>query len=300
MDLRTLRQFLHLAHSLHFGKTSEALHVSPSTLSRSISRLEDKVGVALFERDNRSVALTQAGRRFRSFAEDTLASWEDLKHDIRQAPTELTGQIRIYCTVTASYSFMPELLTRFRKSFPNIEVILETGDVAQALQQVADQEIDIAVAPLPDQLPNQMEFLSLLKTPLQFIGPTVDCPVSRLLDEIPVNWRQLPLVISEYGLTRKRLDQWLRSQGVKPRVYAQVAGHEAIVGMVGMGFGVGLVPQLVLENSPMKERIRVIPVQPQVRPFDVGLCTLHRRMQDPLVKAFWQIAQTTPIEPPGI
>ena len=61
MDLRNLELFLHLADSLHFGKSADAMAVSPSTLSRAIQRLEQETGCVLFERDNRSVRLTPAG-----------------------------------------------------------------------------------------------------------------------------------------------------------------------------------------------------------------------------------------------
>lgn len=291
MDLRALRQFIHLSQTLHYGKTSEAMHVSPSTLSRSIARLEDELGATLFERDNRTVVLTQAGRQFREFAEATLAHWQDLKHRLKNNPIELTGQIRLYCSVTATYSFMSELLTVFRREFPNIEVVLETGDAAQAIQKVMDDEADLAVAPLPDQLPNPLLFKSLVKTPLEFIAPAAEGPVTALLEQSPVPWGQVPFVMSEFGLARKRLDHWFRSQSVKPTIYAQVAGHEAIVAMVGLGLGVGVVPQLVIENSPLKEKIKVVPVEKKLQPFDVGICVLNRRLQDPLVNAFWKTAQ---------
>ncbi len=291
MDLRALRQFIHLSQTLHYGKTSEAMHVSPSTLSRSIARLEDELGATLFERDNRTVVLTQAGRQFREFSETTLAHWQELKHKLKSHPIELTGQIRLYCSVTATYSFMSELLTAFRQEFPNIEVILETGDAAQAIQKVMDDEADIAVAPLPDQLPNPLLFRSIVKTPLQFISPAVAGPVSELLEQTPVPWSQVPFVMSEFGLARKRLDHWFRGQSIKPNIYAQVAGHEAIVAMVGLGLGVGVVPELVIENSPLKDKIRIEKVDKQLQPFDVGVCVLNRRLQDPLVNAFWKTAQ---------
>ncbi|TCS36422.1 HTH-type transcriptional activator IlvY [Reinekea marinisedimentorum] len=291
MDLRALRQFIHLSQTLHYGKTSEAMHVSPSTLSRSIARLEDELGATLFERDNRTVVLTQAGRQFREFAEATLAHWQDLKHRLKNNPVELTGQIRLYCSVTATYSFMSDLLTIFRREFPNIEVILETGDAAQAIQKVMDDEADLAVAPLPDQLPNPLLFKSLVHTPLEFIVPNSDGPVDALLTQAPVPWGQVPFVMAEFGLARKRLDQWFRSQSIKPNIYAQVAGHEAIVAMVGLGLGVGVVPRLVIENSPLKDKIRVLDVERPLQPFDVGICVLNRRLQDPLVNAFWKTAQ---------
>ena len=290
MDLRALKQFLHLSATLHYGKTSEAMHVSPSTLSRSIARLEDELGATLFERDNRTVVLTQAGRLFREFAESTLAHWQDLRHKLQNDPVELRGQIRLYCSVTASYSFMLGLLTEFRSRFPNIEVVLETGDAAQAVQKVMDDETDIAIAPRPDHLPNPLMFQSIVETPLEFIAPSIDCPVRTQLQQSPIPWSQIPFVVSEYGLARKRLDNWFRAHSIKPTIYAQVAGNEAIVSMVGLGFGIGVVPGLVIENSPLKEKIERIETDSQLEPFDVGACVLNRRLQDPLVSAFWKTA----------
>lgn len=291
MDLRALKQFLHLSQTLHYGKTSEAMHVSPSTLSRSITRLEEELGATLFERDNRTVVLTQAGRLFREFAETTLAHWQELRHKLQNDPIELRGQIRLYCSVTASYSFMLDMLTAFRTRFPNIEVVLETGDAAQAIQKVMDDEADIAVAPRPDHLPNPLGFQPILETPLEFIAPIIDCPVKAQLMQSPIPWGQIPFVVSEYGLARKRLDHWFRAHSFKPHIYAQVAGHEAIVSMVGLGFGVGVVPGLVIENSPLKNKIEIIQTDTVLEPFNVGLCVLNRRLQDPLVNAFWQTAR---------
>jgi len=290
MDLRALKQFLHLSQTLHYGKTSEAMHVSPSTLSRSIARLEDELGATLFERDNRTVVLTQAGRLFREFAESTLAQWQDLRHKLQNDPVELRGQIRLYCSVTASYTFMLDLLTEFRSRYPNIEVVLETGDYAMAMQKVMDDETDIAVAPRPDHLPNPLMFHSIVETPLEFIAPAIDCPVRAQLAESPIPWGQIPFIVSEYGLARKRLDQWFRAHSFKPTIYAQIAGHEAIVSMVGLGFGVGVVPGLVIENSPLKDKIVRIETDTELQPFDVGVCVLNRRLQDPLVNAFWRTA----------
>ena len=65
MDLRDLKTFLHLAESRHFGRSARAMHVSPSTLSRQIQRLEEDLGQPLFVRDNRTVTLTEAGEELR-------------------------------------------------------------------------------------------------------------------------------------------------------------------------------------------------------------------------------------------
>ena len=91
MNQRELSLFLHLAKSLNFARTSEACHVTPSSLSRVIQRLEAEVGTPLFERDNRHVALTPAGRAFREFADETRNNWLLLKERLAHDERVLTG-----------------------------------------------------------------------------------------------------------------------------------------------------------------------------------------------------------------
>ena len=97
------------------------------------------------------------------------------------------------------------------------------------------------------------------------------------------------MILAEDGISRNRIDAWFRELQIKPRIYAQVAGNEAIVSMVSLGLGVGVVPEIVLEHSPMADRIQVLNVEPQLAPYHVGLFTLKRHLKNPLVKAFWDI-----------
>jgi LysR family positive regulator for ilvC len=74
---------------------------------------------------------------------------------------------------------------------------------------------------------------------------------------------------------------------VLPDIYAQVAGNEAIVSMVSLGFGIGVVPRIVLDNSPLAERVEVLDVRPALAPYEVGLFALEKRLASPLISAFW-------------
>ncbi|MNG07874.1 DNA-binding transcriptional regulator IlvY [compost metagenome] len=99
------------------------------------------------------------------------------------------------------------------------------------------------------------------------------------------------MILSEEGLARTRTDRWLKSHGIKPRIYAQVSGNEAIVSMVSLGFGIGVVPQIVLDNSPLTARIRIYDIQPPLAAYDIGLFALEKRLKDPLIAAFWNRRQ---------
>ncbi|MCH8553203.1 MAG: HTH-type transcriptional activator IlvY [Natronospirillum sp.] len=288
MDIRTLRAFMVLAQVLHFGRASERLHVSPSTLSRMIARLEDELGVVLFERDNRTVRLTPDGQNTRLHAERMLQEWDSLQASLEQAPRALRGEIRLYCSVTASYGLLINLLQRFRARHPRVDVVVDTGDAAHAIDKVLADETDVAIAPRPDRLPPTIAFDTFAHSALCFIGPVIDSPVTRMLAGKDTPWAEVPFVVPEHGLARHRLYQWFAQRNERPSVYAQVGGHEAIVSMVALGLGVGVVPELVLTHSPMQDKVQVLPVQPELAPFHIGLCALRRRLQDPIVQAFWQ------------
>ena len=95
------------------------------------------------------------------------------------------------------------------------------------------------------------------------------------------------MVLPETGIARNRVDAWFKQMGISPRIYAQVEGYEAIVSMVSLGFGVGVVPKIVLDNSPLAERIQILQVKQELEAFNVGLFTLKRNLKNPLVEAFW-------------
>lgn len=289
MDMRPLKHFLVLADSLHFGRASEACHVSPSTLSRSIRQLEEQLGVSLFERDNRHVALTRQGETFQTYAREALEQWEQLRLSLQSEALRLTGEISVYCSVTASYSFLYALLSEFRTHHPGIELKLHTGDPAEAMARVLAGEEDMAITPRPRRTPEALAFKSLTRAPLVFIAPREAAAWIPSSPESPSaeQWRKVPMILSEAGLSREFTDTWFKALGVAPKIYAQVAGHEAIVSMVGLGFGIGVVPKIVLDNSPLQERVRVLPVKPELPHYDVGLCVLERRLRSPLIRALW-------------
>ncbi len=289
VDLKSLSMFQHLAQSLHFGKTAEAFHLSPSTLSRAIQRLEQQVGSDLLHRDNRTVVLTEAGKKFKQYADQQLEQWQVFKHSLEQQQQALTGKLRIYCSVTAAYSHLPPLLERFRQQHPQVEIMLTTGDASDALEQVGQQAVDFAIAANPENLPRSFYFHPLATIPLAVIAPTMTCAVQQQLQQEVLTWSQIPIILPEHGPARKRFDYWYRKkQQGKPNIYATVSGHEALVSMVALGCGVGVVPQVVVENSPVKDRVHYLTNASEIEPFELGICCLNQSRQQPLIKAFFE------------
>lgn len=291
MDIRSLQLFLHLANSLHFGKTSEAMHVSPSTLSRNMQRLENMLGCKLFERDNRSVALTESGRKFQRFAQQTLENWTQLKTELNSLSGELDGELKIFCSVTAAYSHLPVILDRFRLLHPNVELKLITGDAALAMQHVSDEQVDVAIAAHPEQLSNRLKFVEIAKIPLSIITPVIACQVQQQISQDTIPWNEIPFILPEHGPARRRIDKWFKQMHIKPSIYATVAGHEALVSMVALGLGVGIAPAVVVDNSPVRDRVLTFDKGNKIEPFELGLCCLRKRFDEPSIDAFFRTVE---------
>jgi LysR family positive regulator for ilvC len=136
--------------------------------------------------------------------------------------------------------------------------MLHTGDQADAVGRIHAGREDLAVAACPDDLPGKLAFQTLMDSPLRLIAPGFDCSVSEQLGDVSG---------------------------------CSLAAIPFIVAMVGLGLGIGVVPQLVLDNFTHREQLRVIEVDEPLGPFPVGLCALRQRLENPLVAAFWETAR---------
>jgi LysR family positive regulator for ilvC len=289
VDRDSLRHFLALSRALHFGRASRECHLSPSALSRSIQRIETEVGHRLFERDNRSVSLTPAGVEFQSYAADTLARWERLRDRLEDQGRRLEGTLSIFATVTACHSFLPRVLGRFRQAHPGIHLRIETGNAATALGHLEDEGVEVSIAPLPARTPRHLRTRPIAQTPLLFVAPRAEGEVSRLVDRRPTPWADIPLVLPESGPAREDVDRWFRRRCLTPPIYSEVPGNEAILSLVSLGCGVGVVPRLVLEKSPLRSELRNLDVRPRLERLHIGLCVKARKLRSPLVRAFWEV-----------
>lgn len=292
MDIRELKTFLHLAESRHFGRSARAMHVSPSTLSRQIQRLEEDLGQPLFVRDNRTVTLTEAGEALREFAQHTLLQYQQLRHSIDQQGPSLSGELHLFCSVTAAYSHLPPILDRFRAEHPSVEIKLTTGDAADAVEKVNSGDADLAIAGKPEHLPGAVDFSMLENLAVVLIAPALVCPVRTQVSQPEPDWPTVPFILPDQGPVRRRIELWFRRHKIaNPAIYATVGGHEAMVSMVALGCGVALVPEVVLENSPepVRNRVQILERSDDETPFELGVCVQKKRLNEPLIHAFWQL-----------
>ena len=264
MDFSEMEAFVSLAGHLHFARAAEAVNTSPSALSRIIGRLEEEVGARLFERDTRRVALTPAGNTFLTFAEDSLHRRELMRQSLDSLDGKLRGILRVYASVTACYTILPPLVAALAREHPELRLSVETGDPAEAEAVLKEGRVDLALAALPEGGMLGMDCFSVRETPLVFVA------IPGVVKGAQPDWSQVPLILPRRGLARERFDRWTRQRDLRVHVAAETAGNEAILALARLGQGLGLVPRIVLDNSPFAEGLEVWNPDPGLGNYDIG------------------------------
>ena len=247
MNLYELKAFVTLSRTLHFAKTAEEINISPSALSRIISRLEEENGTELLDRSYRKVELTPNGRLFAEFAKETLERHSDMQASFEGDRNKISGTLHVYASVTACYVILPLIIKKLSEKYPGIQLAIETGDPAGAIPAVREGRASLAVAAIPEDGLSYMETISLKRSPLIFAAKNdSDFDVAGSPQDIISS---VPLILPKTGLARRRFDEWTKSRNVKPVIAAETEGNEAILALAQLGLGIGLVPQIVLESG---------------------------------------------------
>lgn len=248
IDLRQWRQFVAVADELHFGRAAARLHMTQPPLTQAIASLERSLGVRLFDRTKRSVALTATGAALLPEVRDLLARAQALPARALAAAAGEVGRLRLAFVSTVGFDLLPRWVTAFRRAWPGValELIEATGDVQQ--QQLMQGEVDAGfLLHAPGFSPPGLAQLSLAQEPLVLAVPQghalADAPVLALeavLGEPMVMFprRILPSVFDAvFGL--------YHAAGRSPQVAQEAIQMQTIVNLVSAGLGVAWVPESV-------------------------------------------------------
>src|SRR5512136_2021957 len=142
--LRQLRVFAAAARHKSFGKAAEELHLTPPAVSMQIRELEQQVGLPLFDRSARQVALTVTGEYLLVYVRKVLATLKDAEDAIARFRGLQSGRVSVGMVSTAKY-FVPRLLAQFRREHPAIELRLDVGNRQALVTQLQANEVDLAI-----------------------------------------------------------------------------------------------------------------------------------------------------------
>lgn len=171
MTLNELRYIVAVARERHFGRASEACHISQPTLSVAVRKLEEELGVILFERTPGEVGVTPVGRRIVEQAQRVLEEAAAVKRLASQGQDELAGILRLGVIYTIGPYLLPHLILRLRRRAPDMPLQIEENYTAVLSERLKDGELDVLILSLPFEEPGIMT-RSVYEEPFVVLVPT--------------------------------------------------------------------------------------------------------------------------------
>lgn len=290
MELRHLRYFIAVAEELHFGRAALVLGISQPPLSQQIQALEQELGARLFERTNRRVELSQAGRLFLDEARLVLAQVDKAADVARRAQLGELGELKIGFTTSAPFtSSIPQAIFAFRQRFPAVHLSLQEMNSKEVAAGLEEESIHVGIM-RPLALPDSLVVVELLREPLVAII-NADHPLAQGSDQ-GIQLAQLALEPFVFfprtygsGLYAQLFDL-ARAAGFSPLITQEAGEVMTIIGLVAAGLGVTVLPA-----SYRRMRIEGVVYRTLLDPDATSAVWLVQRkdQQSPMARAFVEL-----------
>ncbi len=295
MNLRDLHYLLAVAEHLHFGKAALACHVSQPTLSMQLKKLEETLGVQLFERTNKQVMLTATGHAVVAHARNVLAEVEQMKTVASNAHDVMGGTIRMGIFPTLAPYLLPSLMPQMRTWFPKLSLQLVEEKTHDLVQQLESGAIDCAMLAMPLEQPSALIHRPLFREAFT-LAVSADHPLAKRAWVKLTDLSQVSMLLLEDGhCLRAQALEVCALVGVGESGHFRATSLETLRHMVASSDAATLMPQLATRShDPL---LRYIPFKAPAPARQIGLYwrptsargKLFEAMTQHIVKAYRHI-----------
>jgi LysR family transcriptional regulator, hydrogen peroxide-inducible genes activator len=285
MTLQELRYIVALADAGHFGKAAEACYISQSTLSTQIKKLEDFLGVVLFDRSLKHVALTPVGHEIVSSARLILDEAKRIRELARQTGDPMQRTVQLGVIPTLGPYYLPHVLTLLHGRYPKLRLLLREEMTPHILSHLADGRLDAALLALPIN-DASLEVIPLFKEPFLAAVPASH----KLAGASTVKIKELAkaglLLLEEGHCLRDNALEACHLDGLENEEISATS-LETLRQMVGMGLGVTLIP--VLASGGRTADVSQVVLRPLAPPGASRTIGLVWRKRSPLAATMEQL-----------
>ncbi|WP_048645061.1 LysR family transcriptional regulator [Nitratireductor soli] len=278
MDIRQIRHFVSVAEELHFGRAAERLGMTQPPLSQSIQMIEAELGLKLFERTRRSVALTPVAREWLPHARRVLDEATALPQIARRLSRGEIGTVRLSFISFVSYSFLPLLVRRFKEHYPEVELVLRESTSDVQIAELLDGTLDagVIIAPPRGSLPSLLRYVPIEREALVVAVPEEWIVSGRLT---PAGGRlrfealrDLPVILfprDSAPALHDLVTRYYAEHGAAPVAGQQAVQMQTIINLVSSGLGIAFVPATMRNLvRPGVAYLRLAERQPEI---EIGL-----------------------------
>lgn len=300
MDSRQLAYFSAVAARMSFRRAADDVHITQPALSQQVRRLENELGVELFDRRRHPIRLTSAGAHLLVLAHQILDAMDNAVAEVREFGSEYRGRIVLGAMQYLTSLEVPDLLAAFRTRHPRVELQLRMGNTGQLETMLRADEIDLALChsdglDLPPGFaiePLRDEELVLIVAPSHPLAGRDQVSVTELADA--------PFITFRHGASiHDALMNAFAEHGLVPQVGFESADMATAFALVGRGLGVALVPRSITSHGASPGHpVHAVPVGPGRISRTVALIWRRDRYHSPTFEAFSEYTRRYLATPP--
>jgi len=229
-----------------FSAAAQRVGVSQPAVSLQVQQLERQLGTKLIERIGRRATPTAAGAELLQCMGRIETAVADMREAMARFSSGASGRMRIGTGATACTFLLPSVLRKLRAKFPDVEIVVTTGNTSDVVTAVEENRIDVGFVTLPAQ-GRVLDITPLMLDEFVAIAPK-DFPLPKHIT--PSSLAELPVLLFEPGgNTRRIADEWLAKAGSSLKPIMSLGSVEAIKALVGAGLGCAIVPQMAVQNA---------------------------------------------------
>ncbi|MDH2428882.1 LysR substrate-binding domain-containing protein [Sphaerisporangium sp. TRM90804] len=250
MQLQQLASFVAVAETSHFTQAAERMRVAQPSLSKQIKTLETELGAPLFNRARGNVSLTPAGEALLPLARRMLADADTARREVAELAGLRRGRVRLGGTPSLCAGLLAEVLARFHRDYPGIDLLVEEGGSRDLVRDLARGQLDLAliILPLHSSDPSLVTE-DILNESLVVASPAGATTRKAHLRIEDLRGRPLVMFRRGYDLREATLNA-CRQAGFEPRLAVEGGEMDAVLRFVEAGLGVAVVPSMVLDGRP--------------------------------------------------
>ncbi|MFY0692398.1 MAG: LysR family transcriptional regulator [Paracoccaceae bacterium] len=268
MSISLLRTLIAISEKGSFTAAAGEVHVSQAAVGQQMKRLEEMLGIALFDRSQKTPRLSAAGKDFVPKAVEVVAAYDALIHGAAEEPS-LAGDFSLGAVPSTLRGLVPRSVKRLVEIFPDLQIRVVPGLSDDLLEQVERGALDAAITSKPDNIPRALKWQLFAREDLVLIT------AQDVRETDPVKLlRTYPYIRHTRRAAAGSLaDQWLSKNRINPRASMEMESIETVSSMVANGLGISVVPNICVPDAVFAG-LRKIPLH--TRPMSRSLGILHR------------------------
>ena len=258
MDFEQLETFLEVARLSSFSRAAERRFRTQPAISAQIRALEEEVGARLLDRSGGKVSITQSGKLFQKYAEETLEARKAVLTAIAETERVPRGEIIVGANEGTCLHILPEVFAEFKRQYPDVAVNIKRADYGKILESVIDNSVDFGVVSLP-VTDNRLKIVLIHRDELVIIAPPGH-PLAENKSARVADVANFSLVMPKVGHTRDALEELFNERRVKPRYAMELDSSELLKRFVAANVGVGFIARSHVQEDVQAKVLAAIEI----------------------------------------